>query len=66
MAKETLTKDVRMDYDDEGDVLYISFGAPEGADDADVTDDGVIVRTRQGKIVGLTVLNASRSLYRGA
>jgi len=54
----------RLDYDDEGDVLYISFGQPEAADDTDVTDDGVIVRTREGKIVGLTVLNASQSLYR--
>jgi len=63
MAKNVLTKDVQMDYDDEGDVLYISFGQPEAADDADVTDDGVIVRTREGKIVGLTVLNASRNLY---
>ena len=63
MAKNVLTEDVQMDYDDEGDVLYISFGQPEAADDADITDDGVIVRTREGKIVGLTVLNASRNLY---
>ncbi len=55
---------VQLDYDPEGDVLYISFGEPQAADDADVTDDGVIVRTREGKIVGLTVLNASQSLYR--
>jgi len=64
MAKDLMTKDIRLDYDDEGDVLYIAFGEPEAADDADVTDDGVIVRTREGKIVGLTVLNASQSLYR--
>jgi uncharacterized protein YuzE len=64
MAKDVMTRDIRFDYDDEGDVLYISFGEPQAADDADVTDDGVIVRTREGKIVGLTVLNASQSLYR--
>jgi len=57
---------VQSRYDDEGDVLYISFGEPEAADDADVTDDGVIVRTREGKIVGLIVLNASRTLYQRA
>jgi uncharacterized protein YuzE len=56
----------QLDYDPEGDVLYISFGEPQAADDADITDDGVIVRTREGKIVGLTVLNASQSLYRRA
>ena len=66
MAKNVVTTDIRFNYDDEGDVLYISFGQPEAADDADVTDDGVIVRTREGKIVGLTVLNASQSLYRRA
>ena len=63
MAKNLMTKDIRLDYDEEGDVLYISFGKPEAADDADVTDEGVVVRTRDGKIVGLTVLNASHSLH---
>jgi uncharacterized protein YuzE len=63
MAKNLMTKDIRLAYDEEGDVLYISFGKPEAADDADVTDEGVVVRTRDGKIVGLTVLNASHSLH---
>jgi uncharacterized protein YuzE len=63
MAKDVMTDKVQLDYDEEGDVLYISFGAPEAADDSDVTDEGVVVRTRGGKIVGLTVLNASESLY---
>ena len=49
----------RLDYDPEGDVLYISFGEPQAADDADVTDDDIIVRTRAGKIVGITILDAS-------
>lgn len=52
-----LTQNVKLDYDDEGDVLYISFGDPQPADDSDVTDEGV-VRMRKGKIVGLTILNA--------
>lgn len=64
MAKDMMTKDIQLDYDPEGDVLYISFGKPEAADDGDITDEGVIVRTKEGKIVGLTVLNASHSLYR--
>lgn len=63
MAKVLTKKDIRLDYDDEGDVLYISFGEPQPADDGDVTDDGVIIRTREGKIVGLTVLNASSAFY---
>jgi len=53
---------VELDYDPEGDVLYISFGEPQAADDADVTEDDIIVRTRAGKIVGLTILNARARL----
>ncbi|MDO8615835.1 MAG: DUF2283 domain-containing protein [Dehalococcoidia bacterium] len=57
---------VQARYDEEGDVLYISFGAPQAADDADVTDDDIVVRTRQGKIVGLTILNARERVYQPA
>ena len=55
-----------MDYDEEGDVLYISFGEPEPADDADVTDQGIIIRLREGKIVGLSILNARSRVYQPA
>lgn len=52
-----------MDYDPEGDVLYISFGDPQPADDSDVTDEGVIVRLKEGRIIGLTIPNAKKRLY---
>ena len=57
---------IKLDYDEEGDVLYISFGEPEPADDADVTDQGVIIRLREGKIVGLSILNAQSRVYQTA
>ena len=63
MAKKLVPEAVKLDYDDEGDVLYISFGEPEPADDADVTDQGVIIRLREGKIVGLSILNARSRVY---
>jgi len=63
MAKKLTAEQVKMTYDDEADVLYISFGEPEPADDADITDQGVVVRLRGGKIVGLTVLNAQSRVY---
>ncbi len=63
MAKELLTKEIKFNYDSEGDVLYINFGKPEAADDSDVTDGGVIIRLREGKIVGLSILNAKEKLY---
>ncbi len=53
-------------YDEEGDVLYISFGEPQAADDADVTEDDIIVRTRAGKIVGITILDASDRIAESA
>jgi len=49
-----------VDYDKEADVLYISFERPQKADDTEVTDDGILLRYRRGKLVGITVLNASR------
>ena len=66
MAKKLVPGEVKLDYDDEGDVLYISFGKPEPADDADVTDQGVIIRLREGKIVGLSILNARSRVYQPA
>ena len=63
MAKKTILDRVKLNYDSEGDVLYINFGEPQPADDSDVTDEGVIVRLREGKIVGLSILNAGKKLY---
>ncbi|MFQ6076340.1 MAG: DUF2283 domain-containing protein, partial [Candidatus Bathyarchaeia archaeon] len=39
-----------------------SFGKPQEADDSDITEEGVIIRLKEGKIIGLTVLNASRRM----
>ena len=63
MAKKMILDRVKMNYDSEGDVLYINFGEPQPADDSDITDEGVIVRLREGKIVGLSILNAGKKLY---
>jgi uncharacterized protein YuzE len=61
MAKDAnLIDQTKLSYDSEGDVLYISFGEPQPADDSDITDEGVVVRLRHGRIVGLTVLNAKK------
>ena len=58
MAATLELKNVKMDYDREGDVLHIYFGKPAPADDSYVTDEGVVIRTRESRIVGLTILNA--------
>ncbi len=49
-----------IDYDEEADVLYISFGKPQKADDSVHGEDDIIRRKKGNKIVGLTILNASR------
>lgn len=62
MEKAELIRNIVIDYDSEGDVLYINFGKPEEADDSDITEEGVIIRLKEGKIVGLTILNASKRM----
>ncbi len=46
-------------YDEEADVLYVSFKKPSQADDAELTDDDVIIRYEKGEVIGITVLHAS-------
>lgn len=48
-----------VDYDKDADVLYLNFGKPQQADDS-IQEEGIIKRKKSGKLVGLTILNASR------
>jgi uncharacterized protein YuzE len=48
-----------IDYDEEADVLYLGFRTPQRATNSELLEDGVIVRKAGGKVVGLTILNAS-------
>lgn len=63
MEKTEMIQKTVLDYDPEGDVLYISFGNPQPADDSNVTDEGIIVRLKEGGIIGLTIPNAKKRLY---
>jgi uncharacterized protein YuzE len=62
MEETKVIRKITTDYDAEGDVLYISFGEPQEADDSDITEEGVIIRLKEGKIIGLTILNASKRM----
>ena len=62
MAQADLVEKTRLNYDPQTDVLYINFDPPQEADDADITDEGVIIRLRDNRIVGLTILNATKVL----
>lgn len=48
-----------VDYDQEADVLYISFRRPQKATNTVPTDDGLLLRYQGKELVGITVLDAS-------
>jgi len=52
-------------YDPEADVLYINFKKPSHATDSEMTDDDVIIRYEEDKIVGLTILHMSKRKMKG-
>ena len=52
--------DITWDYDEEADVMYISFYKPQNANDS-IMEDNVIYHYRDEKLVGITVLHASET-----
>jgi uncharacterized protein YuzE len=54
------SKKVWVDYDEEADVMYISFYKPQKANDS-IMEDNVIYHYRDKKLVGMTVLRASET-----
>ncbi len=47
-------------YDEEADVLYVTFRNPPTVTDSELTEDDVIVRYSGDDIVGYTILHASK------
>jgi uncharacterized protein YuzE len=52
------SKQIWTDYDEEADVLYISFRKPQQANDS-ILEENAIYHYRDEELVGITVLNAS-------
>jgi len=50
---------MEVEYDKEADVLYILFNPGTAADDTELTDNDIIIRYKNRKIIGLTVLHFS-------
>ncbi|MCZ6633433.1 MAG: DUF2283 domain-containing protein [bacterium] len=46
------------DYDEDADVLYLSFEKPQCANDSMMEEDGNIYHYRDRQLVGITVPNA--------
>ena len=54
------TKRFYVDYDEEADVLYLSFERPQNATDSQMLDNGVLLRYREEDLVGVTIFDASK------
>jgi len=48
-------EELDVDYDEEADVLYISFGHPKAASDSTVLNNDIILHYKGEKIIGITV-----------
>jgi len=46
---------IDFDYDEEADVLYISFGKPREAKDSVEVEDGVVYKLADNEVVGITI-----------
>ena len=47
-------------YDQEVDVLYISFRRPQRATDSKMLENGILFRYRDDELVGIIILDASK------
>ncbi len=70
MAKTELVKlvpeKVDVEYDEEGDALYVTFGPETVADDSESTDNDILLRYKGDRIIGLTILHFSEREKRTA
>lgn len=49
----------RLTYDEEGDILYMSFGEPREATDS-IDLDGIVYRYHGENLIGITVISFKR------
>ena len=49
-----------VDYDKGADVLYVSLQRPQKATNSKMMDNGILLRYHNKKLVGITILNASK------
>jgi uncharacterized protein YuzE len=56
------SKQIWFDFDEDADVLSVSFERPQAATDSELTDDGILMRYRGEQLVGVTILNARKRL----
>ena len=59
-ALQLRQKNIWLSYDEEADVLYLNFKKPSHADDSELLDNDVIVRSDGDEVAGMTTMNASK------
>ena len=64
MSRELKIADIEhiwIEYDKQNDILYINFGYDvEDADESILTENDIVVRIKNGKVVSLTIFDFSR------
>jgi uncharacterized protein YuzE len=58
------SKKLWVDYDEDADVLYISFEKPQHATDSELLENNVLVRYKNGNIVGITIIGVNEFIKR--
>jgi len=58
--KKVGAKHLWFDFDEEADVLYVSLERPQNATDTDMLENGIFLRLREKKVVGITIPNISK------
>ena len=54
-------KKIWFDYDKQNDILYINFGYNlEDADESIMTENDIVIRIKENRIVGITVFDFSK------
>jgi len=53
--------EIDVEYDSENNVIYVSFGKPQEADDSEMLPNGNVVRYKNGEPIGLTVVGVKSS-----
>ena len=62
--KKVGVKHLWFDFDKEADVLYVSLERPQRATDTDILEEGVFLRLRGKKVVGITITSISKKFKR--
>lgn len=63
MSERESLQPARVSYDPQHDVLSVHFGEPHVTHDSEITNGGIVVRLREGKIVAVSIPNVHRRIH---